>query len=304
MAYKCSVALARAAISLLSLAAIPGLHAEENAFAELVDFDVAIGFSSPLQVTILRSYDRTKNLFYVLPETVELVLPVSGNGSIGLQVAQRTGGSLTFSVVPRASQIDFQKAIVELKKRFPTAVFAYPLPSKASVQLITMTSGTALTKDGESSTLTSQHTFTVKLSPVEARMLLLPDATTSPSATFRVSYTLKGVSRNSEGKPLVEERVLGFAGVLNGFCAPYPTSTISVATGNTGCAKVRFDKTLVLEVQRLLKLTKDYVGKVDGVFGTLTDEGIRSFQRRQGLYVTGYPTRELLEVIREKQRTT
>ncbi|MEI2583480.1 peptidoglycan-binding domain-containing protein [Scytonema sp. PRP1] len=44
---------------------------------------------------------------------------------------------------------------------------------------------------------------------------------------------------------------------------------------------------LVKKVQRILKTTCDYIGRVDGNFGDLTESALTSFQRRCELSITG-----------------
>ncbi|MEM9926774.1 MAG: peptidoglycan-binding domain-containing protein [Cyanobacteria bacterium P01_D01_bin.50] len=44
---------------------------------------------------------------------------------------------------------------------------------------------------------------------------------------------------------------------------------------------------IVKKAQRILKLTSDYIGYVDGDFGGIMESGLKSFQRRHKLPVTG-----------------
>lgn len=44
---------------------------------------------------------------------------------------------------------------------------------------------------------------------------------------------------------------------------------------------------LVKKVQRILKSTCDYIGRIDGDFGPMTESGLTSFQRRYEVSVTG-----------------
>ncbi len=44
----------------------------------------------------------------------------------------------------------------------------------------------------------------------------------------------------------------------------------------------------VVTLQRVLQITGDYRGMTDGEFGLLTDQAVRSFQRRQGIAVDGF----------------
>lgn len=274
--------------------------------ADLVDLDTSVGFSVPRQITILQAFDRSKNLFFVLPNSVEFVLPQGQAGSIGLQAnvarqAKGSAGSLTFTISPKVVAEDFSKAVEELKKRHPNALFAYPLPSKVQLSLSSIEQPSIVfSAQSESTPLTSAISFTTKLTSIETRFLLLPQSLESPSASFQYVYFLRGIVRDADGKPIVVERAFRLGGVLNGFCAPFPSSTVNIVTGRAGCVLVQFDRILVKEIQTLLKRSKEYVGVVDGVFGPQTDAAIRSFQKRAGLFVSGYPTRELLDSIKTK----
>lgn len=44
---------------------------------------------------------------------------------------------------------------------------------------------------------------------------------------------------------------------------------------------------LVKKVQRILKTTCDYIGRVDGNFGSMTESALTSFQRRYEVPITG-----------------
>lgn len=44
---------------------------------------------------------------------------------------------------------------------------------------------------------------------------------------------------------------------------------------------------LVKKVQRILKSTCDYIGRVDGNFGSMTESALESFQRRYEVPITG-----------------
>ena len=71
--------------------------------------------------------------------------------------------------------------------------------------------------------------------------------------------------------------------------------------GNT--IVLRYDPA-VEEVQRGLLATGDYKGMVDGVAGKQTRIAIESYQRKQGLPITGEITPELLDSIRFTQQIT
>jgi peptidoglycan hydrolase-like protein with peptidoglycan-binding domain len=44
---------------------------------------------------------------------------------------------------------------------------------------------------------------------------------------------------------------------------------------------------LVKKVQRILKSTCDYIGRIDGNFGSMTESALTSFQRRYEVPITG-----------------
>ncbi len=46
----------------------------------------------------------------------------------------------------------------------------------------------------------------------------------------------------------------------------------------------------VVTLQRVLQVTGDYKGMIDGEFGPLTDQAVRAFQRKQGIAVDGFVT--------------
>ena len=286
------------------------LSAENPAFAELIDLDASIGFSKPRSITVLRSFDRAKNVFFILPGTVEFIMPTDQASRIGLQAnialkGKHGAGSFTFTVAPKVSSEDFDEAIEELKKRFPDALFAYPLPTKAELSLTSIEQPKILfTGANDSTQLTNTISFTIKLTPIETRFLLLPQSLYSPSASFHYVYTIRGIERDPDGNPKIVERSFRLGGILSGFCAPYPDSTINLPASKTGCALAKFDRKLVREIQKLLKKSGEYDGIVDGDFGPRTDRAIRAFQKRSGLFVSGYPTLELLDGIKKTIKTT
>jgi len=273
---------------------------------DILDFDASVGFETPRLVTILNGYDRAKNIFYIFPSAVDFVLPQNGAAAIGLQVAavrdaNFSKGSFTFTVRPRFNGPETAAAIDELRRRFPNALFAYPVPSKSILSLTTIEQASVnFSPAQESSPLANEISFTAKLTPIETRVLLLPQSLESPSATFQFIYYIRGVSRDPDGSVTIIERPFLLGGVLGGFCAPFPAAIIDAGNGRTGCAHVTFDKPLVREIQRLLRRSKDYLGPLDGIFGSLTEEAIRDFQKRNGVLITGYPTRELRDLVKSK----
>lgn len=296
---------ARIATLLVCATFPPAVFAQNgsSSIGDLPDLDASVGFGTPRQVTILHAYDRTKNVFYIFPSAVDFVMTHNQASTVGLQIAWQRGtgghGSFTFTVRPRFQNSEINKAVTELKGRYPKALFAFPVPSKARLSMSTIEQPSILFSPGEeSSSLFNDIAFTAKLTPIESRFLQLPQSLDSPSATFQFAYSIRGVSREADGRAVVVERGYRLGGILNGFCAPFPKSTVEVSSGRTGCAYVSFDRALVKEIQSLLQRLKHFEGRGDGVFGPLTDAAIRSFQRSNKFFVTGYPTRELVDQIK------
>lgn len=65
-------------------------------------------------------------------------------------------------------------------------------------------------------------------------------------------------------------------------------------------AQGTLDKAQTSELQTLLNAMGHNAGPADGVFGAGTRAGVRSFQQSQGLPADGWPTAELLEVLRAR----
>ena len=61
-----------------------------------------------------------------------------------------------------------------------------------------------------------------------------------------------------------------------------------------------WNKTLsIMEVQRLLKITGRYTGSIDGIFGTGTLNGIKSFQSAYGLTQDGIWGRQCWGIVEQ-----
>ena len=58
-----------------------------------------------------------------------------------------------------------------------------------------------------------------------------------------------------------------------------PPTTAELKKGSQG--------KMVMEAQRILKSNSDYIGYVDGDFGSITESAVKSFQRRKKLPITG-----------------
>jgi len=253
-----------------------------------------------------QSGTRESKEFCILPNAADFIFAPDQGSQIGMQVTSRhpskgSTSSLTFTVAPRLANAETAKAVGEIAKRAPGALFSYPVPLRTDLSITTIqTSERELLPLDQATLLTGPSSFTISLTPIQARQLLLPQAMFSPSASFRYTYTIKGITREHAGTPVVDERTFTISGVLNGFCAPRPESTVDLNGGVIGCARVNFAPTLVRSIQEGLRTTGDYDGSVDDIFGDRTDYAIRSFQKRNGEYVTGYPTRELLREINGK----
>jgi len=64
--------------------------------------------------------------------------------------------------------------------------------------------------------------------------------------------------------------------------ALYTGAPVDMAELSQGC-----NGELVKKVQRILKSTCDYIGRVDGNFGAMTESALTSFQRRYEVPITG-----------------
>ncbi|MGQ0622773.1 MAG: peptidoglycan-binding domain-containing protein [Panacagrimonas sp.] len=270
---------------------------------EMIDFDSAVGFSTPRQVTLFTSVDKSKHLYFLMPTAVEFVLKNRGSSATGLLYTSEAAakfpiGYLTFTVVPVMDTADYEEAIKEIKQRDPSAKFAYPNSTK---NVLTFTGidmpEKSLFGDGIAAPIPSRNSFTLLLSRLSARALLLPRAYESPSASFQYSFSLRGAVRMADGSFQVLERTYRIGGVLAGFCANVPESTWDLRSARRGCPLVSFNTKLVREIQRELKRLALYAGRIDGRFGELSELAVRKFQKSAKMYVDGYPTRELLEVL-------
>lgn len=266
------------------------------------DFDTAIGFATPRQVTVLTSVDHTKHLYFLLPATVQFIIVDGDRSTVGLTYRGAGGrptgpGYLTFTVHPSVIGDDATEAIKELKARDPAAQFAIPIPEKSDLAFSTIGSEIHLLKDGEAALLSSSDSFSVKLTDIAVRALLLPGSRQSPSASFQYSFTLRGVVWTSDGKPTVQERTFRIGGVIAGFCATNPETSIDLSGARQGCELINFDPKLVLSIEQRLRERGFYSGRLDSRYGPELDVAIRKFQRSAGLVVDGVPTATLRDAL-------
>jgi hypothetical protein len=82
---------------------------------------------------------------------------------------------------------------------------------------------------------------------------------------------------------------------LSAKCAPY----YDCGESRTQSSTSNYDKEEAIKLQTNLKKLGYYEGNIDGVTGKMTKEAIKSFQRDNGLDVTGIADYSTVQVIKE-----
>ncbi|MFT4347085.1 lytic murein transglycosylase [Bartonella ancashensis] len=125
--------------------------------------------------------------------------------------------------------------------------------------------------------------------PSEQATLKLLDGQDGPAflvtKNFFVLKRYNNADRYALAVSLLSDRIAGRPGLVNDWNRPFKSITFQER----------------MELQSLLAALGDYEGEIDGKIGTGSKQAIKAFQTRHGLQVNGYPSHEILLLLRKEK---
>lgn len=265
----------------------------------VIDFDRSVGFSTPRGLTVHPAYQQNTSVF-IIPNGLKIV-PDDGPGRrLGLfAVGPKNSGSLIVRLTPAVDGVPLSEIVSELKQQFPNIQFAVPGSKESRFEVYGPGIGAPTTSTAKVSgdPTAGSFVYAVPLPSIAVRALLSPKSYRMSLFAISTEYKIRGISRDSQGTPLLEDRTYRLSTTLEGFCALQPELVLQDPKGVAGCVHPNYDVRLVREVQSALKKRALLTDRVDGVFGSRTESAIRRFQRDNRLPVDGIPSQELLEFM-------
>ncbi|TBH22189.1 peptidoglycan-binding protein [Rhizobium leguminosarum] len=268
----------------------------------LIDFDSVVAFPKPRSITVFRSAEPGGHTYFFVPNSVRLSSDAKGVPEFSLFHAgwdSKQEGAISFTLEPFVDADDFKDIVAEISASDNQATFAVPAPIESVFYIVgpDMPRREVTVNDTSGNPLLKKSGFATTASPIAVRASLLP--TSYKYAIFAVghNFSLRGIARDDAGEPKIIKRRLATSFVVNGVCALFPQLVVNTATGAIGCKPIRYARPQIRQLQNLLVKAGYEVGKIDGVFGGMTEAALRKFQRSSNLPVDGIPSEEMIEAL-------
>lgn len=206
----------------------------------LVDFDAAVGFSTPRNLSVFRSADPASHMYFLVPNSIRLASKSSGDPEFSLFHYKARGhstGYMNFTVEPIVSVDDFEQIIQEIKTNDPLAKFGVPQPVASYFYVVGPELPLQRVNPNEDSgnPLKTRSSFSTNLSSISIRASLQPGSHNYAIFTIGHNFKLRGVSRDEAGNAHIIDRSLATSFVMNGICANSPHLVLNLDSGKYGC---------------------------------------------------------------------
>lgn len=290
-------------VALTAVTAAPALALDLSGADGLIDFDAAIGFSTPRTISVFRSADPGDHLYFLIPNSVQLAETSDGRPQFALfhtvDKSSKKIGYLTFAINPVLHADELQAIISDIKASDAQARFGIPGPTASTFYLVGPEFGRKelTSKAPASNPLRTPSGFSIDIPSIAVRAALTASSYKQPIFTVGHDFTLRGTERDEQGNLHVVSRIFATSFVINGLCALHPELVLDMATGKRGCTPQTYSHGLIRGLQKQLKARGYDPGPIDGVFGVRTEAAIRAYQKDAALVVDGIPDDELLKRI-------
>jgi hypothetical protein len=265
--------------------------------ANVIDFDRSVGFSTPRSITVYPTAQGTDQV-YLIPNGLQVADFSKSFSAIGITHSGFTKkGNLILRLVPTINGIPIPEIVSDLRARYPTLNFAYPTLKSSRFEVAGPGFDPVSVVSASADPIASDFVRSIVLPPIALRAMLTPRSYQLSILAVSTEYEVRGMSRDPNGKPMMEDRVFRVSTTVEGFCALVPGAALDASIGKSGCISPRYNAKTVRRMQVLLKSKKFLRGTVDGIYGESTENAIRAFQRANKLTVDGIPTLELLEFM-------
>jgi hypothetical protein len=265
----------------------------------VIDFRRAVGTPNPETQTIFSSYSKPNEIFYVLPNEVDVVR--DGTEPLSLQMRRDLRGNITGSTLRLSIRFKYdEKSIAQVldavKVTYPAAVIIRPYVINGSIMMAFPNAGfSSALSQPVAGTSDKAIPLQFELNAIATRSLRQIFSHRYAVGTIHFYYGVRGRDVFSGADEGFVSRNLLAGGHLYGFCWTHPGSLISDALVVEGCEPARFERRMISNVQRQLRRVlgiDDLL--VDGIFGPITRGAIEQFQLSVGLPVDGLPDQPLL----------
>jgi hypothetical protein len=129
--------------------------------------------------------------------------------------------------------------------------------------------------------------------------LLLPNSYKFDFMSVVYAPTYRGIVRDDDGTVKIRDRSFEVGVVSNGGCIFDPEKYVGWPSDRAGCLFPKYDAVLVRGLQKKLHQLGFFKSRIDGVYGPLTGEAIRNFQKSKSIAEDGIPTSQLLALLQE-----
>ncbi len=269
--------------------------------ASMMDFDRQMSFSRPMFVSVFRGFNDD-HTYYVLPNSIALKEASGGVPEFSLvyeNINHRRHSLLAVKGTVAYGR-DYQEAIDEIKSVDPQARFAMPQPYSFQFRLMTPSSdGQGAVIDGSKINSAGQFELLARVSDITSRILLLPNSYKFDFMSVIYAPTYRGIIRDDDGAVKIRDRSFEVGVVSNGGCVFNRDRYVGWPSDRSGCVFPKYDAALVQALQKKLHHLGLFKSRIDGVYGPVTGEAIRNFQKSKSIAEDGIPTPQLLALLQE-----